>query len=186
MRTRLVAALFGTLLVAAVGCSSSDEPGGPDVASSIDEGVDVSSSIEEGVDASSSIEEGVDVAPSGLVLVEGLPVIDVLGPPESGAGEVPQFRWEPIAGASRYDVGVLGPDGPLWAWQGEATEIYLGGLPFERPPGLAGPVIAAGSCWSVMARGADGHVIAVSEFLPISPAESTGHTCVPGSGPDTG
>jgi hypothetical protein len=122
------------------------------------------------------------IVPSGLPLVEGIPVVTVLGPPESDAGEVPLFSWEPVAGASRYTVAVLGPDAPFWAWQGEETEIYLGGLPFERPPGWAGPVILPGSCWSVMARGADGHIIAVSEFLPVSPAEPAGHSCVPGQG----
>ncbi len=176
MRSRIMPALLGTLLVAAPACGPGDEAGETDV---------VSSTAEEVGAASSTVEES-DEAPSGLPLVEGLPVVDVLGPSESGAGEVPLFRWEPVAGASRYDVGVVGPDGPLWAWQGEANEIYLGGLPVERPPGLAGPVIAAGSCWSVVARGADGHVIAVSEFLPVSPAESVGHTCIPGSGSDMG
>jgi len=120
------------------------------------------------------------VVPTGLPLVEGIPAITVLGPSESDAGEVPLFIWEPVAGASRYTVAVLGPDEPFWAWQGEETQIYLGGLPFERPPGWAGPVILPGSCWSVMARGADGHIIAASEFLPVSPAESAGHSCVPG------
>ena len=179
-------ALFGALLMATVACSPSDEAGRTDgIASTAEEADGVASTAEE-ADGVASTAVGADVAPSGLPLVEGLAAINVLGPPESGAGEVPLFRWEPVAGASRYDVGVLGPDGPLWAWQGEVTEIYLGGLPLERPPGLAGPVIEAGSCWSVIARGADGHVIAVSEFLPVSPAESVGHACVPGSGADTG
>jgi len=175
VRLRLGPAILGALLVTAAGCGSGDEAGGPGVESSSGGGDVVPSST-----------EGDDVAPSGLPLVEGLPVIEVLGPPENGAGEAPLFSWEPVTDASRYTVAVIGPDGPLWAWQGEETEIYLGGLPFERPPGWSGPVIAAGSCWSVIARGDDGHVMAVSAFLPISPDASAGHTCVPGSGPDPG
>ena len=176
MRSRIMPALFGALLMATVACSPSDEAGRTD---------GVASTAEE-ADGVASTAVGADVAPSGLPLVEGLAVINVLGPPESGAGEVPLFRWEPVAGASRYLVAVLGPDGPLWGWQGEETEIYLGGLPFERPPGIAGPVIVAGTCWSVMVRDDEGHVMAVSEFLPVSPAESTGHTCVPGTGAEGG
>ena len=124
-------------------------------------------------------------APRGQPLIEGLPSITALGPPERDAGDAPLFSWDPVPGTARYSLAVLGPDGPLWAWQGEETEVYLGGLPFERPPGWAGPVIVAGSCWSVVAHDAAGHVVAVSEFLPVSPGESPGHTCVPGGGPDS-
>ena len=120
--------------------------------------------------------------PRGQPLLEGVPVITVLAPGENEAGEAPQFGWEPVEGATRYLLAVLGPEGPLWAWQGPETEVYLGGLPFARPPGWAGPVIVPGTCWSVVAVGVDGHVIAVSEFLPVSPGESAGHTCTPGAG----
>jgi hypothetical protein len=124
--------------------------------------------------------------PSGQPLVEGLPVIEVLSPAGSGVGDAPLFSWDPVDGATRYFVSVLGPEGPLWGWQGEETQIYFGGLPIERPAGWAGPNLVAGSCWSVFARGADGHVMAVSEFLPVSPEESPGHTCIPGSGSGVG
>jgi len=178
---RLLPAILGALLVTAAGCGNGDEAATPGVVSSIGETTNV-----ETTNVESSIVGETVVAPFGLPLIEGIPVIDVLGPPESGAGEAPLFRWKPVAGVARYTLAVIGPDGPLWAWQGEETEIYLGGLPFERPPGWSGPVIVAGSCWSVIARGSDGHVMAVSSFLPISPDASTGHNCVPGSGPDPG
>jgi hypothetical protein len=121
-------------------------------------------------------------APTGVSLVDGLPGIEVLGPPAEEAGDAPRFSWEPYPGAASYRVAVRGPEGPLWAWQGDATAVYLGGLPFPRPAGWAGPVIAAGSCWSVVARDGAGHVIAVSDLLPVSPGQSTGHSCVPGEG----
>lgn len=76
---------------------------------------------------------------------------------------------------------MLGPDGPIWAWRGEETEVRLGALPFDRPTGMGGPVVVPGSCWSVIALDDDGHVAASSDFLPVSPADSVGHTCVPGS-----
>ena len=161
MKSRIAPVILGALLLTAAGC-------GPGNGSSDPAGLSVGGEA--------------DVAPSGLPLVEGVPVIEVLEPPERGAGEAPLFRWEPVTGASRYSVAVIGPEGPLWAWLGEETEVYLGGLPFERPAGWTGPVIVAGSCWSVIARDADGHVVAVSEFLPVSPLESPGHTCVPGTG----
>jgi hypothetical protein len=126
------------------------------------------------------------LAPSGVPLLALLDHIDVLGPPENGAGDVPLFSWDPFAGSTIYDLAVLGPDGPLWGWSGEETEIRLGGLPFDRPPGVVGPVLAAGSCWSVVARDGAGHVVAASDFLPVSPADSTGHRCVAGVGPQAG
>ena len=164
-RRRLLSLLLGgTLLLAA--CGSDDDSGGTAL-------------------ATTATETG-DVAPSGLPLVDGLPVVDVLGPPEAGAGEAPLFRWAPVEGAERYLVGVVGPEDPLWGWQGTETQIYLGGLPFARPAGMDGPVIIPGSCWAVMARGSQGHIIAVSEFLPVSPGESPGHSCVPGVGSTAG
>lgn len=120
--------------------------------------------------------------PSGEILVEGLPIIEVLSPPESEAGEVPMFSWSPVDGTSTYDVVVLSPDAPIWAWRGEQTEVWLGGLPFERPEGMAGAVLGPGSCWSVLALDAEGQMIAASAFLPVSPGESSDHACEPGRG----
>ena len=119
---------------------------------------------------------------SGVRLVEGMDRVDVLGPPHEGAGDAPMFEWEPVAGAAAYDLVVLGPEGPIWAWRGPETEVWLGGLPFERPPGFWGPVITDGSCWSVVALDDADHAIAVSDFLAVSPGEASGHQCLPGSG----
>ena len=122
--------------------------------------------------------------PTGLPLLEDLSPLAVNGPPVSGAGEVPLFSWEPVDDTAVYNLVVLGPDGPIWGWRGVETEIRLGGLPFERPAGVRGPVIRTDTCWSVIALDTDGHVVAASEFLAVSPEESEGHICVPGSGPE--
>ena len=120
--------------------------------------------------------------PTGLPLLEGLAPLAVNGPPVGGAGEVPLFSWELVDGAAVYNLVVLGPDGPIWGWRGVETEIRLGGLPFDRPAGMRGPVIGTDTCWSVIALDTGGHVMAASEFLAVSPGESDGHICVPGSG----
>lgn len=122
-------------------------------------------------------------APSGVPLLDGLDQLEVLGPPATGAGEVPLFSWQAVTGAATYDLAILTPAGPLWAWSGAATEIRLGGLPFDRPDGVSGPVLVAGSCWSVIARDTAGHVTAASDYLPVSPGESNGASCEPGSLP---
>jgi hypothetical protein len=124
---------------------------------------------------------GTAAAPTGAPLVPGLPVVELLGPPSTGAGEAPLFRWTAVDGAESYALAVVGPDGPLWAWRGQGTEVYLGGLPFERPPGWAGPVLVPGSCWSVVARDAAGAIVAVSALVPASPDQTAG-TCTPGAG----
>lgn len=96
--------------------------------------------------------------------------VELISPPAEGAGEVPAFRWTPVAGASTYRLVVLDPDGgPIWAWEGAETTVNLGGLPGDRPVGEAGPVISAGSSWTVVALDAAGHVVAVSPARPVSP-----------------
>jgi hypothetical protein len=175
--------LIGLLLLGAASCTSGDSDDSVAEPAAADETASTPSDTNAAADTPS--ETGAD-APSGPPLVEGLPIIEVFGPPEVGAGLAPQFRWEPIAAATRYSLALRAPDGPQWAWQGEETEIYIGGLPFERPPGWAGPVIVAGTCWAVMARGADGHVIAASEYLSVSPGDSPGQPCVPGEGEEPG
>jgi len=101
--------------------------------------------------------------------VAGIKKITVLGPPERNAGQTPMFSWKPAPGASTYQVVVLAPDGPLWAWQGEETKVRLGGLPTKPPAGTSGPVLVAGSCWSVTALDEAGHVVAASSLRPASP-----------------
>jgi hypothetical protein len=171
------AALLAAAALALSACSGGEGPGATSPAGT---GPEASASATTGA-GSASTTPGAP-APSGEPLVAGVPPIVVLAPAAENAGDAPRFAWEPVESASGYSLAVLGPDGPVWGWQGEETEIYLGGLPFERPPGWAGPVLPEAACWSVIARGADGHVVAVSELLPVSPAAAPDFDCVPGAG----
>ncbi len=106
----------------------------------------------------------------GTPIDAGLASIELTGPTVSGAGEVPTFEWQAVAGAARYRLVVLDGDGePLWAWNGSETRVNLGGLPVERPADISGPVITPGSSWSVVAFDADGTPLAVSVLRPVEP-----------------
>ncbi len=101
--------------------------------------------------------------------IEGVKKVVLLGPPERNAGGTPTFSWKPVRGARTYQLVVLAPDGPLWAWQGEEAKVRLGGLPEKPPAGTRGPVLVAGSCWSVTALDDGGHVVAASSMRVASP-----------------
>ena len=96
--------------------------------------------------------------------------IDVVGPDETGAGQVPQFEWEPVEDAAEYGVVVRDADGEaVWAWRGPTTEIWFGGLSQDRPAGMAGPVVTSGSTWIVAAYDEEGHVVAVGAERGLDP-----------------
>ena len=106
----------------------------------------------------------------GNAIDAGLPTLELTAPGESGAGEVPVFEWAAVEGAVRYRLVVLDGSGAmLWSWNGSDTKVRLGGLPDAYPEGSAGPVIAPGSSWSVVAFGADGKALAVSSVRSVSP-----------------
>jgi len=105
----------------------------------------------------------------GTPIFEGLSQLALRGPASSNAGAAPQFAWEAVDGAATYEVAVTGPNGPIWAWSGNETAVWLGGLPFERPPGVGGPILEASSCWSVVARDSEGHAVAISPLVSVSP-----------------
>lgn len=110
----------------------------------------------------------------GTPLFEGLPQLSLVGPPPTNAGAAPMFEWQSVEAAASYELAVTGPNGPIWAWSGAETAVWLGGLPFERPPGVGGPILESGSCWSVVARDADGHAIAISPLVSVSPDSQEG------------
>jgi len=100
-----------------------------------------------------------------------LAAVTLLEPATAGAGPLPTFRWEPVAGAAEYVLAVLTQSGePIWAWQGAETSVMLGA--WDVAPAdvnVPGPLIAEASVWFVAAFDATGAPIAVSEMRPIAP-----------------
>lgn len=113
--------------------------------------------------------EGPPVTP--LLAAPGLGTV-TLTTPQTGGGVKPLLAWEPVDGAALYTVIVFAPDGgAYWAWEGESTSVTLGGGAPSSPPAgdRAGPVLQAGMAWSVIARDADGAIIAASGRQLIGP-----------------
>jgi hypothetical protein len=85
----------------------------------------------------------------------------------SGGGPRPLLAWEPLDGAASYTVVVFDADGsPWWSWQGEETEVHLGG--FQTDAEIGGPTAGAGVTWVVYAYDADGLTIGVSPLRALS------------------
>jgi hypothetical protein len=106
----------------------------------------------------------------GPLIDVGLAPLELLEPATSAAGERPTFRWAPVSGASSYLLAVLTTDNqPVWAWQGTATEVILGG--WDQPPAAdaPGPVLGGPSHWFVVALDAEGQPLANSMLRPVTP-----------------
>jgi hypothetical protein len=90
--------------------------------------------------------------------------------PESGNGEHPTFAWEPVDGAARYLLNVYHAEGGgYWSWEGEATEVMLGGFDAPPSPEADGPRLTGPMSWAVVALDADDHFIASSPLRPVAP-----------------
>jgi hypothetical protein len=100
---------------------------------------------------------------------------NAIGPLVAEVGSVPTFEWTPIDGAAVYRLAVVGSAGPIWAWEGSATSVNLGGLKGDRPKEMPGPVVLAGTSSSVVALGDSGEVLEIIGPIEISP---------PGASPD--
>jgi hypothetical protein len=90
--------------------------------------------------------------------------------PTEGAGAFPLFEWEAVDGAVTYVLLVFDTENgsAYWAWEGEATSIYLGGaeVPLED---ASGPVLLRPMSWSVLAFDAEGALVGVSAVRAIAP-----------------
>ncbi len=106
----------------------------------------------------------------GTLAPEGIGISGmVLTTPAEGNGPRPELSWEPVDGARYYTVVVSTEDGQAyWAWEGEVTSVPLGGHP-RLEDHAAGPRLAPGMRWTVAARNADHHVIAVSARQALEP-----------------
>lgn len=118
---------------------------------------------------------------SGEVLLDGLPTVELTGPPSARAGHYPLFSWEPVPAAATYQLVVSDPTGPIWAWEGTETLIRFGGLIEEPPPDYGGPSLDGPACWSVVAVDTNGHVVAASAVVPVTPGDEAFVACTPGT-----
>lgn len=106
----------------------------------------------------------------------GVAGLSLLGPYEAEVGTVPRFEWSDVDGAAKYRLVVLGPQGPIWAWEGTETSVNLGGLTGDRPELMPGPVVEAGTSWSVAAFDASGAVLDIVGPIEIAPAGTSATT----------
>lgn len=103
----------------------------------------------------------------------GLTEVTLLGPEPTDVGAVPRFSWDPVDGAAMYRLSVLGTAGPIWAWQGSDTTVWLGAVESEPSPGAGGVRLVEPGYWSVAAIDTTGAVLALSGLRTISPDSST-------------
>jgi hypothetical protein len=116
-----------------------------------------------------SVEE-VSIDQPGEPLDLGLAPVTLLAPATTGAGERPAFRWEIVEGAATYALAVVTTaDEPLWAWQGAATEVILGGWSTPPPAEAFGPLLLGEATWFVVAFDASGLPVANSVIRPVAP-----------------
>ena len=106
----------------------------------------------------------------GQAIDLGLPPVQLLEPATAAAGNRPTFRWAAVDGATTYLLAIIdSANQPVWAWQGAATEVVLGGWDETPPDDAPGPLITGPGQWFVVAVGADGAPIATSVLRPITP-----------------
>ena len=107
--------------------------------------------------------------PAGPYLLIGGPPLELLTP-EQGAGAYPRFEWTAVPSAAHYMLFVFDTDGVMfWAWAGDATSVYLGGLDRPPTPGSMGPALDGPMSWAVIAFDAGQNLIASSVTRPIAP-----------------
>lgn len=81
----------------------------------------------------------------------------------------PTIRWPAVDGAASYRVTVLQDDGPAWAWEGEQTEVVLGGG--DQDGGGLGFRLTSSAVVTVTAHGVDGAVLRLDQRRVDAPQE---------------
>lgn len=159
--TRTLAAV-GLLVVGLVACSD----GGADVTSTTSESVSTTDGVASTLSTTTAAAVVEEVPSVGAAI--GLAEIELLTP-ATGGGPRPLLAWHPVDGAVEYYVVVRTPSGnPYWAWRTVDTSVPFGGLP-PLDENAAGPSVAEGMTWSVIAVDTDANVIGQSNHRPISP-----------------
>ena len=149
------------LILVAAGCSDGSSPA--------TEGADdtqVTTAESSAADAESS-QEDTPQEDSAEDLVLPPPAFDVLATEPTDAGPRPLLTWASVTGAATYDLVVLDAEGrPYWAWTGEDTSVFLGGV--ENPEAV-GAWVFEPLTWIVTARDATGQPLALSEEAELLP-----------------
>jgi len=167
MRTLKIASGIVVLILAAMACSL---PGGSapnETTPAVDGNVSPpdSESVEE------PTQEIIDSASDSNLFLPLDPEQELeLLTPEAGNGSHPLFEWEAVAGADLYMLFVFdGENGAYWAWEGDQTQIYLGGFHEEPPSDIDGPVLLEPMTWAVIAATEDGEYVGSSVVKTIAP-----------------
>ena len=117
------------------------------------------------------VDEGTQVdEPQGEPFITGPNIANIkLLTDTQGVGEKPLLKWDAVENADYYQLVVFDEVGrPYWAWEGNTTQIYLGGTDVQPPENSSGPFISNGYSWAVVAYNAEGQVIASSAIRSIS------------------
>lgn len=179
-----------TLFVAALAACDDGTPGSVATVAVATSTTPVVAAPTEPVPDSASVARSTDLAPppTAVAATTGLPIATTAPPPPSGPlagvlatrfavltppsgnGHKPLLAWEPVAGATSYDVVVSTTDGaPYWAWRGGDPQVWMGGSVSEPSPDTEGPVLVEPVRLTVFASDADGRLLAMAGPAVIAP-----------------
>lgn len=160
--------LTATIGLAVSSCSSSAEPAAlPEDSVAVDDQSIASSSNSDAADAESDGTEETGAEDTDEPDLAAVVIFDVLVTEPTVAGPHPELAWSAVDGAASYDLIVLdGAGDPYWAWSGEATSVYLGGV---QNPDAVGAWVFEPLTWIVTARDSDGQPLAMSERAELLP-----------------
>lgn len=161
MRTRAAKTILSMVagVVALTGCGSSGDNVAEDEPTiTTSEAVAVDGGSEETDDDGSEQDPQDDPPP---------PAFDTLVTEPTEPGPRPLLAWASVDGATIYDLIVLDAAGsPYWAWSGEDTSVYLGGV---ENPDAVGAWVFEPLTWIVTARDGEGQPLAMSESAELVP-----------------
>lgn len=170
---RVFAASVFAAMVLATSCGGGDDGAGP-LGDDADSPSSLSSAPATSEAATGTTSTSTPQAPTSTVVTETQPLIDGVPllralTPTADVGIRPVLEWEPVAGAATYRAVVLDSEGQAtWMWTGDEVTVPYGGALFPQDHG-DGPVVGAGSTWSVVALDDRREVLAISERRPLEP-----------------